>query len=125
MNKTRIRKFAIHGNNAEIIQVVEDAFFPNKEIPENNDGIDLAFYFSVKYFNNDIAEYYQNFLKSIQIDSVLENINYNFFPTDFFQLSTLHLLCKYKYIALFKILLKDEKFVNIIGREISKYFQFF
>ena len=100
--------YAIHSNNPEVIQFLED----NHVLPYDK-SYKECFLESVKCYHNDIAYYIQNNLleKSIKIDDLqselVEYYNFNFLSDVIGNEKFFNCLCKYDYISLMNIIIKN------------------
>ena len=115
--------YSIHGQNTEIIQLLED-----DHIPQNHT---VCFEEAIKCHHNAIAQYIQDngreFIVTYEVPFGFHYYNFDFISDDIF--STQHLffyLCKYNYYSIAKLYLKskniDSSFlINIDDYKISKY----
>ena len=124
MNNIEVKKtlllYAIHGNNTEIIEDIN-----------NNDDLKLEaqvkyFEESIKCFHNDIANYYNNLLYSGEFTSLLGNasllmkfMNYFFFPDQIDNEFVFYQLCNYNLIEFVNFVFDNpnySKHININNR---------
>ena len=97
--------YAIHGKNPEIIHFLEE----NDVIPIDETYRE-CFYYSVKCFHDEIANYIQDnlihYTAIICYDSIFKSHNYFFFPKDIQNSSqSFFYLCKYNYVFLVQMLM--------------------
>ena len=113
--------YAIHGKNAEIIQLIEENQIKPKDVSYNKCLIE-----SIKCHHNDIANYIldQHLLKEKDnTNNVLSNsikcYNLYFEPNNIINESSFFYLCKYDHYKLVKILL-EENDIDINAKTICK-----
>ncbi|KAK8876569.1 hypothetical protein M9Y10_006786 [Tritrichomonas musculus] len=118
----RIKKYAIHGDNQEIIDALE--------IIKQNDKIYLEE--AIKCHHNHMANYLkENFVNFDQVDSIIDQnfddnfmsycykyYNMSFIPDDFGHECIFYYLCKYNYFSFVEELLKIKEID--INKPISK-----
>ena len=102
--------YSIHGNNPDIIHFLED----NLNKPTEEIYTSLLFE-SIICHHNNIANYILvNFIHDTNtIRNTIElfgfkNYNYDFFPVEFTKAFHFYNLCKYNYIQIVELLLKNE-----------------
>ena len=100
--------YAIHGKNAEIIQILEEN---HVKLPKN-ETYKHIFIESIKCHHNDVADYIQNYYPTNEIgypDYVLVNglkyQNFKFIKKEQIDITIFNLLCEYDYYTLVSILL--------------------
>ena len=126
--------YAIHSQNAEMIQFLE-----SDKVPPPNDDYLYCLIESIKCHHNDIASYIENNLLSINqdilneefISNVLHYYNYQYFPTDFVQNFVFYHLCSNNYNKIVEIWLESKEdefkkqiisFVILFFNQIYTYF---
>ena len=130
LNKCEMKKsiyfYAIHGNNAEIFQCIEDEKFYISLLPRA-----IHFIEAVKCHHNNIADFiYSNDLNTEKFSSLLgfssmfmNFMNYSYFPEDIFNEYVFYYLCKYDQTELVNFVLNDPnytKYINLNNRVILK-----
>ena len=98
--------YAIHSNNPELIHFLEE----NHVLPDDG-TYQKCFIESVKCYHNNIAHYIQDNLlkkttKNISLD-LIEFYNFGFFHNDLENEILFSCLCKYDYLLLANIVIKD------------------
>ena len=100
--------YAIHSNNPELIHFLEE----NHVLPDDK-TYQKCFIESVKCYHNNIAHYIQDNLlektttnNDISLD-LIEFYNFDFFPNDLENETLFSCLCKYDYLLLANIVIKD------------------
>ena len=98
--------YAIHSNNPELIHFLEE----NHVLPDDK-TYQKCFIESVKCYHNNIAHYIQDNLlkkttKNISLD-LIEFYNFGFFHNDLENEILFSCLCKYDYLLLANIVIKD------------------
>lgn len=128
--KDSIFMYAIHGNNYELIHVIE-------EIIKNEDNEKILIFFieAVKCHHNEIARYFDNIIFNGQSTSILglcssifNFMNYSFFPYEIDNEYAFYFLCKYDQVDLVKLVLDDPSYmkgINVNNRIITKKIIFF
>ena len=101
--------FAIHGNNAELIHLLEEL-----NVKFGNNECYMYIIESIKCHHNDLANYFiNNYMQNAEdkeqsiFIQALKYYNFNFIQNKFIKKSFYH-LCEYDYCPLVEILLKDE-----------------
>ena len=109
--ESSIWPYAMHSNNPELINFIVE----NKIVPYN-DCYMKSFLEALKCHHNDVANYiYENYLKKWQLDDIkifrksLKYYNFVFMKNKFNDLYAFYFLCKYNYVSLVELLLKEKK----------------
>ena len=123
--KDSIFMYAIHGNNYELIHVIEEIIRN-----EDNEKILIFFIEAVKCHHNEIARYFDNIIFNGQSTSILglcssifNFMNYSFFPDEIDNEYAFYFLCKYDQVDLVKLVLDDPSYmkgINVNNRIITK-----
>ncbi|KAK8841561.1 hypothetical protein M9Y10_027185 [Tritrichomonas musculus] len=109
--------YAIHGQNAELIQLLKE-----NNIEPYDKTYNECFIKSVIFFQKDIANYFMdnyldNFINKIKnmfqnnnIEQILESYNFDFIEKKDINKNTFPILCQNKYSKIVEILMKDKNF---------------
>lgn len=124
-NKASVDKdiwlFAMHGNNPEILHILED----QQIVPNDDADYKKYFYESLKCHHNDFSAYFQdNYMNNIaDLDKLemfsiaLKYHNYAFFPTTVKNKFVFYDFCQYDYCLLVDLFLKNIK-INVAAKVI-------
>lgn len=123
-------EYAIHGRNTEIIHLLEE-----KELEPPYCAYDVVELEAVKCHHNEIARYFDNIIFNGQSTSILglcssiiNFMNYSFFPDEIDNEYVFYFLCKYDQADLVKLVLDDPSYmkgINVNNRIITKKIIFF
>lgn len=104
--------YAIHGENAEIIHLLEEY-----NVQPEDKTYEACLIEAIKCHHNNIARYiFDNLYTKSDIEydgnllgSIFHSYNYSFFPENIIQWDSFYYLCQYKYMTLVDLFLDEKK----------------